>query len=61
MAKTVGLPTGIATRLVLEGKIQRKGILSPLYPDLYNPLLTELEKHGVKMIEESTRASFPKL
>lgn len=43
MSQTVGITCGIATRLVLIGKIQRKGVLSPIYPEIYNPILNELE------------------
>merc|ERR1719410_396271 len=37
MAKTVGLPTAIATKLVLDKKITRQGILSPMTRDIYEP------------------------
>ena len=47
MSKTVGLPVGIATKLILEGVIKLKGVQIPIYPDIYNPMLQELEKHGI--------------
>lgn len=61
MAKTVGLPCAISTRLVLEGKIKRFGVLSPITKDIYEPIMEELEKNGVGMVEESTRQMKPKL
>ncbi|MCK5920894.1 MAG: hypothetical protein KAG66_08125, partial [Methylococcales bacterium] len=47
MAKTVGLPLGIAARMVLEGKITSTGVQIPITPDIYNPILDELEKTGI--------------
>lgn len=55
MSKTVGVTTAIATRMVLDGEVKHKGVLSPIYPDIYNPLLQRLEKQGVVMVEESER------
>ncbi len=43
MSRTVGLPAAIASRMVLEGKITRKGVLVPVTPDIYEPVLAELE------------------
>lgn len=44
MAITVGLPVGIATKLVLNGVIKEKGVRLPLSPSIYNPILDELER-----------------
>ncbi|MDD5060846.1 MAG: saccharopine dehydrogenase C-terminal domain-containing protein [Candidatus Marinimicrobia bacterium] len=43
MARTVSLPAAIATRLILEGKINLTGVLAPVMPEIYNPVLSELE------------------
>ncbi|XP_053378089.1 alpha-aminoadipic semialdehyde synthase, mitochondrial-like isoform X2 [Mercenaria mercenaria] len=51
MAKTVGLPTGIATKMVLEGEIQRKGMVIPLNMDIYNPILNRLKVEGIRARE----------
>ena len=53
MGQTVGITCGIATRMVLTGKIKHQGVLSPIYEDIYNPILKELESIGIQMIEES--------
>jgi saccharopine dehydrogenase-like NADP-dependent oxidoreductase len=53
MSKTVGITCGIATRMVLEGKVKGRGVLSPITPDIYCPLLSELESKGIFMVEES--------
>lgn len=52
MAKTVGLPLAIAVDLFLEGKIHGKGLQLPVSSEIYTPILKELEKHGIRFIEE---------
>jgi saccharopine dehydrogenase-like NADP-dependent oxidoreductase len=51
MAKTVGLPLGIAAKLILNGNIQLKGLHIPTKKEIYEPVLKELELHDVKFIE----------
>jgi len=46
MSRTVGLPAAIATRLILEGGITRKGVAVPVTADIYEPVLAELGKMG---------------
>ncbi|OLY82823.1 Saccharopine dehydrogenase [NADP(+), L-glutamate-forming] [Smittium mucronatum] len=53
MAKTVGVPCGIATQLVLDGKISRTGVLAPLTPDIYEPIMNTLAGEGVYCVEET--------
>ena len=57
MAKTVGLPIGIAVKLILNGDIKDVGVRIPVYPEIYLPILKELENFGVKFIEESATTS----
>ena len=52
MAKTVGLPLGIAAKLILQNKIKLTGLHIPVLPEIYEPVLTELEEHEIKFIEE---------
>jgi saccharopine dehydrogenase-like NADP-dependent oxidoreductase len=47
MAKTVGLPLGIATKLILNGTIQLEGLHIPTDKKIYEPVLKELEEHGI--------------
>ena len=47
MAKTVGLPMGIAAKHILQENIKLKGLLLPVKPEIYNPILDELEEHGI--------------
>ena len=51
MAKTVGLPLGIAAKLILNGTIKLKGLHIPTVKDIYEPVLLELEKAGVVFTE----------
>src|SRR5260221_523415 len=52
MAKTVGLPLGIAAKLILNGQIKLTGLHIPTVKEIYEPILKELELHGVKFQEE---------
>lgn len=47
MARTVGTPCGIAVQLILDGKINKPGVHAPITPEIYNPILTQLEKEGI--------------
>ncbi len=47
MAKTVGLPLGIAAILVLEGKITETGLHIPILPSIYEPVLEKLAVMGI--------------
>jgi hypothetical protein len=47
MARTVGLPAAVATRRVLEGLDTRPGVRIPTEPDVYEPILDELEGLGI--------------
>lgn len=61
MAKTVGMTTAITTRLVLEGRVKQRGVISCTDKEIYEPSLKELEKHGIIMVEESERFTRHKL
>lgn len=51
MARTVSLPAAIAARLIIEGKINLTGVQIPVVPEIYQPVLAELETLGVKFQE----------
>ena len=51
MAKTVGLPLGIAAILILEGKMKLKGLHIPIVPEIYDPVLRELAGQGIRFTE----------
>lgn len=52
IARTVALPAAMAVKMILTGKINLHGVYRPTLPELYNPILDELEANGIKMIEE---------
>jgi saccharopine dehydrogenase (NADP+, L-glutamate forming) len=52
MSKLVGLPLGIFVKLVLQGKIQERGVLIPTSQEVYEPVLEELKTFGVTFFEE---------
>jgi saccharopine dehydrogenase (NADP+, L-glutamate forming) len=51
MAKTVGLPLGIAATLILNGTITLTGLQIPTSKEIYEPVLTELEKNDIRFTE----------
>jgi saccharopine dehydrogenase-like NADP-dependent oxidoreductase len=53
MAKTVGLPLGIAAKLILQGKIKLQGLHIPINPEIYQPVLEELKQHDIRFTETS--------
>jgi saccharopine dehydrogenase-like NADP-dependent oxidoreductase len=52
MSRTVGLPAAIGARLVLEGKFSSPGVHVPVEPEIYGPILEELENLGVRFEEK---------
>lgn len=52
MALTVGIPAGIGALLLLQNKIQARGIIRPLEPEVYIPALEILEASGIKLMEK---------
>ena len=55
MAKTVGLPLGIAAKLILEGKMQGlTGLHIPILPEIYEPVLKELAEKGIRFEEKTS-------
>ena len=53
MAKTVGLPLGIAAKFILDGTFTQRGLHIPISKEVYLPVLKELEKHGIRFRETS--------
>lgn len=52
MAHTVGIPVAIAARLILEGKLQTRGVQIPTTPEIYLPMLEELKQYGIHFVEK---------
>jgi saccharopine dehydrogenase-like NADP-dependent oxidoreductase len=52
MARTVGLPLAIAAKLLLTEKLSRRGVQIPTLPEIYEPILAELDSLGIRMSEQ---------
>lgn len=52
VARTVSLPAACAVKLLLEDKIKVTGVYIPVLPEIYNPILDELETLGIKSKKE---------
>ncbi|PBC30496.1 alpha-aminoadipic semialdehyde synthase, mitochondrial [Apis cerana] len=53
MARTVGYPTAIAVKMILDGEIQKRGVILPFTPDIYRPILNRLKAEGIEFFETS--------
>lgn len=54
MAKTVGLPLGIAAKLILTEQLKLKGLHLPILPAIYQPVLENLALEGIAFTEKET-------
>lgn len=52
MARTVSLPLAIGVKLMAEGKINLTGVHISTKKEIYEPVLEELEKLNIKMVEK---------
>lgn len=55
MAKAVGLPVAIATKLILQERIRDRGVIIPVKREIYNPVLQELKELGIELNEKQVR------
>lgn len=55
MARTVGLPPAIASKLILEGRIKRTGVHIPVLQDIYIPILEELRDLNIAFSEKKEK------
>jgi len=51
IARTVSIPAAIAVKMILDEKINLKGVYIPVVPEIYNAILDELEEMGIKFHE----------
>lgn len=54
VARTVALPAAIAVKMILNKQIALTGIHVPVLPEIYNPILDELERLGITFKEKTT-------
>jgi len=52
IARTVALPAACGVDMILQGKITATGVYIPVIPEIYNPILDQLETMDIKMVEE---------
>uniref|UniRef100_A0A671FMA8 Alpha-aminoadipic semialdehyde synthase, mitochondrial n=1 Tax=Rhinolophus ferrumequinum TaxID=59479 RepID=A0A671FMA8_RHIFE len=57
MAKTVGLPTAMAAKMLLDGEIQAKGLIGPFSKEIYRPILERIKAEGIIYTTQSTISS----
>jgi saccharopine dehydrogenase (NADP+, L-glutamate forming)/spermidine synthase len=55
VARTVALPAAIAVKMILQKKIIMTGVHIPVIPEIYNPILDELEEMGIKFDEKTEK------
>ena len=53
VARTVALPAAIAVKMILKKEINMTGVHIPVVPEIYNPILDELEEMGIKFEEKT--------
>jgi len=53
MARTVSLPAAIGVHMILQGKITTPGVLRPIKPEIYNPVLDELANLKIECTEHT--------
>lgn len=55
MSVSVGLPTALAVRELLDGRLKLRGSRIPTEPEIYEPILAALEREGLKFEEKVER------
>ncbi len=55
ISRTVGLPAAIGAKLILNGKINTRGVILPLKKEVYEPILNELEELGIGYTTEDNK------
>jgi saccharopine dehydrogenase (NADP+, L-glutamate forming) len=55
MSRTVSLPAAIAAKMILHGEIKEIGVRIPVDPEIYEPILKELEAQGITFKERTTK------
>jgi len=52
IARTVALPAACGVDMILQGQISATGVYIPVIPEIYNPILDQLETMDIKMVED---------
>ena len=56
MARTVSLPLAVGVSLMARGKIEKTGVVRPVDRAVYTPVMEELAKLEIRMVEARARA-----
>lgn len=56
MARTVGYTCAIVSHMILEGEIQREGVLRPVTKEVYRPVLKRLADFGITATHTTTKS-----
>ena len=54
VARTVAFPAAIAVKMILNNTIDQTGVHIPIIPEIYTPILNELETMNISFIETRT-------
>ncbi len=52
IARTVGLPAAIASKMIMEDRINMSGVYIPVEEEIYEPILEELKGEGIEFEED---------
>jgi saccharopine dehydrogenase-like NADP-dependent oxidoreductase len=52
MSNTVGIPTAICSKMILNGELNQTGVTLPVQSEVYEPILKELETFDIRFIEK---------
>jgi saccharopine dehydrogenase (NADP+, L-glutamate forming)/spermidine synthase len=55
MARTVSLPAAVAAKMILHNEIKSTGVHIPVVPEIYEPVLKELEGLGISFKERTAK------
>ena len=53
-------PLAMTARRILEGAFNKPGVQLPIHPEIYNPVLKELEEYQIRFVEEDVK-SYPNI
>jgi saccharopine dehydrogenase-like NADP-dependent oxidoreductase len=51
MSNTVGLPAALCAKMILTGALKTTGVTLPVQPEIYTPILEELERYAISFVE----------
>ena len=52
MGRTVGLPAAMGVDLIAQGGVKGRGVVVPVSKDVYEPIMRQLAKEGLRFQEE---------